>query len=196
MLLLYLIYSPSFSGPISHSCLTYPLFIDDLYTCSYMAYGPAYLAYGPTHIGLMNLLITGLWTHSYLVYGPTHIWLIDSLISGLWTYSYLAYKPTHNWLMDSLTSGLWSHSYPVYEPTHIWFMDILISVLWIHSYLVYESKHASFIAYSSLVHTHSSLVHFLLIPAYTLHPHIPHKISTILPTSHPISVHSSHKNSL
>ena len=127
MLLLYLIYSPSFSGPISHSCLTYPLFIDDLYTCSYMAYGPAYLAYGPTHIGLMNLLITGLWTHSYLVY---------------------------------------------------------------------ESKHASFIAYSSLVHTHSSLVHFLLIPAYTLHPHIPHKISTILPTSHPISVHSSHKNSL
>ena len=150
MLLLYLIYSPSFSGPISHSCLTYPLFIDDLYTCSYMAYGPAYLAYGPTHIGLMNLLITGLWTHSYLVY----------------------------------------------EPTHNWFMDLLISVLWIHSYLVYESKHASFIAYSSLVHTHSSLVHFLLIPAYTLHPHIPHKISTILPTSHPISVHSSHKNSL
>lgn len=48
-----------------------------------MAYGPAYLAYGPTHIGLMNLLITGLWTHSYLVYEPTHNWFMDLLISDL-----------------------------------------------------------------------------------------------------------------
>lgn len=136
----------------------------------------------------MGPLISGLWTYSYLAYEPTHIRLMDSLISS--------YGPTHIWLVVSLISGSWTYSYLAYRPTYNWLIDSLTSGLWSHSYLVYESKHASFIAYSFLVHTRYSLVHFLLIPAYTLHPHIPHKISTILPTSHPISVHSSHKNSL
>lgn len=144
MLLLYLIYSPSFSGPISHSCLTYPLFIDDLYTCSYMAYGPAYLAYGPTHIGLMNLLITGLWTHSYLVYEPTHNWFMDLLISDLQTHSYLVYEPTHIWLINLLITGSWTHSHLAYSPTHIRFMSLLISGLWTYSYLSYGFTHLWF----------------------------------------------------